>query len=320
MKQIEIIKPLYMKKRFGKKSIHRNTRGFYSIKESIILILILCIFLFITGLELKFLQTTHIINRMVSSGINYDAFREMRLDETDLEKSEDKINHLLKRNPQLKGKDYMDSIGYLTFSMMAGSFNLIDNKLVDERTFLRGVKEVASTKSFQELYQYYKAIISDLKYFPVPTVETAEVYYENSWYYLRTYGGNRRHEGTDLMASNNLRGYFPVLSITDGIVEKMGWLEQGGYRIGIRSEAGGYYYYAHLYTYAPQLKIGDTVIAGQLLGFMGDSGYGKEGTIGEFDVHLHLGIYVDSSIGEMSVNPYWILKYLEKYRTHYYVE
>ena len=47
---------------------------------------------------------------------------------------------------------------------------------------------------------------------------------------------------------------------------------------------------------------------------MGDTGYGKtEGTIGNFDVHLHLGIYIRTDhLEEMSVNPYWILRYLEK--------
>jgi len=44
---------------------------------------------------------------------------------------------------------------------------------------------------------------------------------------------------------------------------------------------------------------------------MGDTGYGEEGTKGMFDVHLHLGIYVNSGDQEISVNPYWILKMLE---------
>jgi murein DD-endopeptidase MepM/ murein hydrolase activator NlpD len=122
------------------------------------------------------------------------------------------------------------------------------------------------------------------------------------------------------MAANNIRGYYPIISITDGTIEKIGWLEQGGYRIGIRSPSGGYFYYAHLYSYAPELKEGDQVIAGQLLGFMGDSGYGSEGTIGMFDVHLHLGIYVETGTGEMSVNPYYILKMLEDNRTDYAVK
>lgn len=317
MKQLSIIRLYYLRKENGLKTLFRsNSRSF--IKEILVLILLLCTLLIPTGFMLKFIHTKEIIQSIINGGINYDAFREMCLDETDIEKSEECITRVLKRNPQLIGKEYMDSVGYLTFSMMASSFDLIHNKLVDEWCFLRGINEVAATESFQELYQYYKAIISDLTYFPVPRTDVAEVYYENGWNSLRTYGGNRRHEGTDLMASNNQRGFFPVLSITDGRVEKMGWLEKGGYRIGIRSKSGGYFYYAHLSSYAPQLQEGDEVIAGQLLGFMGDSGYGEEGTVGKFDVHLHLGVYVDSKLGEMSVNPYWLLKYLEKNRTHYY--
>ena len=45
---------------------------------------------------------------------------------------------------------------------------------------------------------------------------------------------------------------------------------------------------------------------------MGDSGYGEEGTVGQFDVHLHFGIYINDNDGnEISINPYHILKALE---------
>ena len=61
--------------------------------------------------------------------------------------------------------------------------------------------------------------------------------------------------------------------------------------------------------------VGQTVKAGDLLGFMGDTGYGtREGTKGKFPVHLHLGIYIDSGGEEVSVNPYPALKYLESKR------
>ena len=51
---------------------------------------------------------------------------------------------------------------------------------------------------------------------------------------------------------------------------------------------------------------------------MGDSGYGPEGTTGMFDVHLHLGVYLRTDhYEELSVNPYWILRFLEKYRLEY---
>jgi len=286
-------------------------------QESVILVTLLIIILFFVSFELKLLQTQLLVHNIIKEGINFDAFREMKIDEEALEKAEIRVKHLTRENPKLSQYSYYDKVGYLTFSMLARDYNLVDYGPVDEVTFHRGIGKVAATSAFKELYGYYDAVISDLEYFPVPKMEAAEVSYEDSWYDLRNYGGKRRHEGTDLMASNNLRGFFPVLSISDGTIEKMGWLEQGGYRIGVRSEQGGYFYYAHLYTYAQGLKQGDTVIAGQLLGFMGDSGYGKEGTIGKFDVHLHVGIYVNSNIGEMSVDPYWILKILENNRITY---
>ena len=216
------------------------------------------------------------------------------------------------------GQDsFINEIGYLTFAMMLSDYDMLSGAVPNEKIFLRGIGRVSQTKAFQELYLYYKGIFTDLRYFPVPIMGKGanSISYEDSWYAPRSYGGYRSHEGTDIMAGNNTRGYFPILSITDGIVENLGWLEQGGYRIGIRGPSGGYFYYAHLHTYAPELKPGDFVIAGQLLGFMGDSGYGSEGTIGQFDVHLHLGIYLGSNNSEISVNPYYILKILEYNRT-----
>jgi murein DD-endopeptidase MepM/ murein hydrolase activator NlpD len=259
------------------------------------------------------------MNKMVSREIDYDAFRNLRLEADILEKAKIKVNEIKKDKLSRKEKNYTDEIGYITFSMMADGYDLTEGKLVDDTLFCRGIYRVSASEKFRRLYGYYKAIIGDLSYFPVPKVAAgeADISYVDSWYQPRNYGGDRKHEGTDLMASNNIRGFFPVVSVTDGTIEKMGWLEQGGYRIGIRSASGGYFYYAHFNSYAPELKQGDRVIAGQLLGFMGDSGYGEEGTVGKFDVHLHLGIYVDTDQGEMSVNPYYLLKMLEKSRTVY---
>ena len=64
---------------------------------------------------------------------------------------------------------------------------------------------------------------------------------------------------------------------------------------------------------------GVPVKAGQLLGYMGDTGYSAvEGTTGNFDVHLHVGIYLNAGTSEeVSVNPYWILKYLEGFQISY---
>lgn len=158
------------------------------------------------------------------------------------------------------------------------------------------------------LEQALMAIWDDLECFPLKCSAS----YEDSWMSRRTYGGERGHEGTDLMPPKNVSGLYPVYSVTAGTVEKLGWLEKGGYRVGIRSPAGGYFYYAHLSGYAGELAEGEEVEAGQLLGYMGDTGYGPEGTTGQFAVHLHFGIYIRGADGEeISVNPYWVLRWLK---------
>lgn len=167
---------------------------------------------------------------------------------------------------------------------------------------------------YKEYLHMYRTILNDVVCFPVcEDVRGGEtVNFDDSWGGARTYGGNRRHEGCDIMTSNNQRGYFPIISMTDGVVEKKGWLPQGGYRLGIRSPEGAYFYYAHLHSYQEGMEEGTEVKAGDLIGFMGDTGYSEiEGTVGNFDVHLHLGIYVDYKGEEMSVNPYEVLKHYE---------
>ena len=59
--------------------------------------------------------------------------------------------------------------------------------------------------------------------------------------------------------------------------------------------------------------------AGQLLGYMGDTGYSEvEGTTGNFPVHLHFGMYLDlEGRGEVSFNPYYLLNMLEKKKLKY---
>lgn len=177
-----------------------------------------------------------------------------------------------------------------------------------------------------ELYcSYIRGLWEDLMYYPLPRSlahEELTVSYADSWMTERTYGGVRGHEGCDMMASLNERGHYPVVSMTDGVVEKIGWLPKGGYRIGIRSPHGGYFYYAHLYDYAQDFQPGDQVRAGQWIGFMGDSGYSDvEGTVGNFDVHLHVGVYVNQPDGtELSFNPYPLIQALEEKRLAYRYE
>ncbi len=165
-------------------------------------------------------------------------------------------------------------------------------------------------EEYARMLNAYEAIWSDAVCFPVAT----EVWYEDGWMDGRDFGGQRQHEGCDLFGEEDISGCYPIVSMTDGVVEKVGWLPLGGYRIGIRAPGGGYFYYAHLASYDREFQTGDTVSAGEILGFMGNSGYGKEGTTGKFPVHLHLGIYIrTTNYEELSVNPYWILRYVQAF-------
>lgn len=147
----------------------------------------------------------------------------------------------------------------------------------------------------------------EICFFPIAAGEDSSLTFDfaDTWMAERSYGGDRAHEGCDIIPSVDQRGICPVVSMTDGVIENIGWLTLGGYRIGIRSDSGVYYYYAHLESYAEGLSVGQEVLAGEFLGFVGDSGYGDEGTTGQFVTHLHIGIYVPDKDGkDTAVNPY----------------
>lgn len=107
----------------------------------------------------------------------------------------------------------------------------------------------------------------------------------------RSYGFKRKHLGNDMMGSQGT----PIVAVEGGVVEALGWNRYGGWRVGIRSyDKKRYYYYAHLRKdepYAPGLKEGQTVNAGDLIGFLGRTGYSDTENTNNIDVnHLHFGM------------------------------
>lgn len=107
----------------------------------------------------------------------------------------------------------------------------------------------------------------------------------------RSYGYKRRHLGHDLMAQTGT----PVIAIESGVVETMGWNQYGGWRVGIRSFDGKrYHYYAHLRKdrpYAEGLAEGQTVMAGEVIGYVGRTGYSTTENTNNIDTsHLHYGL------------------------------
>ena len=201
---------------------------------------------------------------------------------------------------QDKSSGNTDWIENLTTTMLNGKFYPREC-FFEREAYLR-----YKYKEYTDLCSLYRAVWKDVRYFPVAA---DDISFEDGWMEERSFGGERVHEGCDLFGDCGAADFYPIISMTDGNVEAVGWLPLGGYRIGIRSPSGGYFYYAHLSSYERDWKEGDSVEAGEILGFMGDTGYGVEGTRGKFPVHLHLGIYIQTPYSqEMSVNPYWVLK------------
>ena len=138
----------------------------------------------------------------------------------------------------------------------------------------------------------------------------------------RSFGFARRHLGNDLMGSLGT----PVVAVEGGVVEVMGWNRYGGWRIGIRSfDSKRYYYYAHLQKdspFAPGLQEGDIVNAGDLIGFMGRTGYSDRENVNNIQtVHLHFGMQLvfDESQKECNseiwIDVYNIVRLLSSHRS-----
>ena len=138
----------------------------------------------------------------------------------------------------------------------------------------------------------------------------------------RSFGFKRKHLGHDMMGSLGT----PIVAVEGGIVEALGWNRYGGWRIGIRSFDGKrYYYYAHLQKdrpFAPGLAEGDMVQAGDLIGFMGRSGYSDKENVNNIEtVHLHFGMQLifDESqkecLSEIWIDVYNIVRLLNDHRS-----
>lgn len=135
----------------------------------------------------------------------------------------------------------------------------------------------------------------------------------------RSYGFKRRHLGHDMMGQVGT----PIIAVESGYVEALGWNQYGGWRIGIRSfDKKRYYYYAHLrknYPFQSDLKEGSLVQAGDVIGYMGRTGYSsKENTNNIEEPHLHFGLELvfdesqKESDHEIWINCYELIKFLQK--------
>lgn len=132
----------------------------------------------------------------------------------------------------------------------------------------------------------------------------AEMRYDNTWGSARS--GGRRHQGTDIMAPKGT----VVMAVADGVVETLDTASGAGFYVRLVHHGGWETWYMHLdndtpgtddgrggesTAYAPGLAVGDEVVAGQIIGYVGDSG-NAEWT----GPHLHFELH----IGGGPTNPY----------------
>lgn len=143
----------------------------------------------------------------------------------------------------------------------------------------------------------------------------------------RSYGYKRKHLGNDLMGSIGT----PVIAVESGVIEAMGWNQYGGWRIGIRSfDKKRYYYYAHLrkgHPYHNDFKEGDIVKAGDVIGYLGMTGYSTKENVNNINIpHLHFGMQLifDESqkdgVNQIWIDVYTIIEFLKKHSSEVYLD
>lgn len=173
------------------------------------------------------------------------------------------------------------------------------------------------SKSYQEKY--------GLKAF-LPIAKNYSFSHYDDFGNARSYGFKRTHLGNDLMGSIGT----PIIAVESGIVENIGWNQYGGWRIGIRSlDTKRYYYYAHLrknHPYCEGLEQGMTVKAGDVIGYLGMTGYSTKENVNNINIpHLHFGmqlIFDESQVdspNEIWIDVYQIIEFLMKNRSEVYM-
>lgn len=111
--------------------------------------------------------------------------------------------------------------------------------------------------------------------------------------------GGRQHKGADIFSPKGT----PVVSATRGVCTRIGNDSLGGKVVWVLGEGPAAYYYAHLDDWAADMEVGDRVDAGQLLGYVGNTGNART-----TPPHLHFGIYRLRLLSFSAVDPVPMLK------------
>ena len=140
------------------------------------------------------------------------------------------------------------------------------------------VKEGDKEETAEDMVRLYLDSSSDIVYvYEDDSIGTlSNVINSDSVYIAHPYSED--HKGTDLVAKEGSE----VLSVTDGTVDDVGYDDERGNYIDIRSESGEVYGYEHLQE-LPDFKTGDKVNEKQVIGKVGNTGNST-------GPHLHLSL------------------------------
>ena len=121
--------------------------------------------------------------------------------------------------------------------------------------------------------------------------------YIDSW--LAPRSGGRQHQGIDIFAAAGTN----LFAVERGVIANMGNNSLGGIKLWLHGESGTTYYYAHLLRFAPGISEGMVVEAGDVVGFVGNTG-----NAATTPSHLHFEIHPNNG---PAVNPTPLLRVVD---------
>jgi len=123
-------------------------------------------------------------------------------------------------------------------------------------------------------------------------------WFTDTWQAPRS--GGRHHEGVDIIAKSGT----PIYAVTNGTITRV-FLDHpgslGGNAVRLTALDGTYFHYAHLSAFADGAALGATVVAGQIIGYVGSTGSSSS-------PHLHFEYHPG---GGAASNPYLVVKPLD---------
>ncbi|MCL2621639.1 MAG: M23 family metallopeptidase [Firmicutes bacterium] len=225
---------------------------------------------------------------------------------------------------------YFDLLAYVALKN-GNNFNFKKDSITLDKL----IKDISKLEKYRDnkYFKYYKesfaAVLggiidgntgATIGYHPIAKGNWYSSY--NDFGTSRSFGFKRRHLGHDLFGRTGAQ----IMAIEGGTITELGWNRYGGWRVGIRSHCTKrFYYYAHLRKgkpFAENLKIGDTIKAGQLIGFLGNTGYSniEDVNMKNCKPHLHFGLQIifdksqEDGNGEIWVDPQQICSFLSNNR------